>query len=89
LTDLIGFQSLVLLLRFFYRSRVCAVIPTCRISSATGTHTSAYFDTATISSTEKRFLFTATSPPLLGVDFAGNQPKRVLEIEGPTQQPAA
>ena len=59
---------------FFHRYSVCSIIPTCRISSATGAPTSASFSTATIYSTEKRFLFTANLPSL------GNRSCRKLTL---------
>jgi hypothetical protein len=59
LPDLIRLQPLVLFLPAIQR---LLGDPTWRISSATGTPTSACFSTATICSTEKRFLFTANPP---------------------------
>src|SRR5215469_4147692 len=55
---------------FFQRYNVCSLIPTCRISSATGTPSSSCFNTATIWSTENRLRFIRQNPP--SSDFAEN-----------------
>src|SRR5262245_2194751 len=71
LTHLVGLKPGVLLLPAIER---LLRDPTRRITSATGRPSSACFSTATICSTDNRFLFTANLPPPLRLSLPETHP---------------